>query len=626
MTIRQSTCGPVLAAACWALVLIGGAACTRSPDFVARDLCIELAAKVRANPASIALSWPAVPLHDTQIVLQRKLATEPAFTGPPKAILAAGATDWVDTDVRPGIAYDYFVERTLPDSHWQSAGFLRAGIALPLVEDRGQIALVVEDAVLGPLSAEIARLEEDLRGDGWTTVRASVPRFASAPEVKETIRALYGAAPDRLRQVLLFGRVAVPYSGNIAPDHHVRPTGNGRTPTHLGAWPADIYYADMVGQWTDTDVDTDKNEYPPTDSVNVNVPGDGKFDQEVATTDRQPPRGARGLRPERRGRIALAVGRVDLSDLPAFSPRREIDLLRAYLEKDHRFRRGELPGERFAVVDEHFPITADAKPGREGPPESKSVAAYSLAAALFGSAAVKRAGWFELLQTRTALFAYASGPGQQTSCEDVGTTSDLAHKDPKVIFSVVWGSFFGDWEHRDNFLRAQLATSAGLMTAWGSDPWLLHPLALGATVGECALLTQESSPLTHLSLMGDPSLRMFIVAPPTGLVATAAARGVALRWNRSVEPVLGYHVYRADDPALPARRLTDPILTDTAFTDSGPVPAGATYLVRAVKLEVTASGSFYNPSQAAFAVAPATLRSEPPAKARPGVRTPRRLR
>ena len=90
--------------------------------------------------------------------------------------------------------------------------------------------------------------------------------------------------------------------------------------------------------------------------------------------------------------------------------------------------------------------------------------------------------------------------------------------------------------------------------------------------------------------------------------------------------MLGYHVYRSDDPALPARRLTDPLLTDTAFTDSGPVPADATYLVRAVKLEVTASGSFYNPSQAAFAVAPVTLRSEPPAKAPPGVRAPRRLR
>ena len=64
--------------ACWALLLIAGAACTRSPDFEARDVCVELAASVTASPARIALSWPAVPLHDTQIVLQRKLATEPS--------------------------------------------------------------------------------------------------------------------------------------------------------------------------------------------------------------------------------------------------------------------------------------------------------------------------------------------------------------------------------------------------------------------------------------------------------------------------------------------------------------------------------------------------------------------
>ena len=124
----------------------------------------------------------------------------------------------------------------------------------------------------------------------------------------------------------------------------------------------------------------------------------------------------------------------------------------------------------------------------------------------------------------------------------------------------LWGSFFGDWEHRDNFLRAQLATSAGLTSAWGSEPWLLHPLALGATVGECVVLTEESSPRSHLALMGDPSLRMFVVAPPTGAVAARAGRGVSLRWSPSPEAVLGYHVYRADDPALPARRLTDRLL------------------------------------------------------------------
>jgi hypothetical protein len=162
--------------------------------------------------------------------------------------------------------------------------------------------------------------------------------------------------------------------------------------------------------------------------------------------------------------------------------------------------------------------------------------------------------------------------------------------------------------------------------SWGSEPWLLHPLALGATVGECVVLTEESSPRSHLALMGDPSLRMFVVAPPTGAVAARAGRGVSLRWTPSAEAVLGYHVYRTDGPALAARRLTDRLLGDTRFGDPGPVPGGARYLVRAVKLEVTASGSFYNPSQAAIVDAPASSRLEAPAMRRLKVPAPRHPR
>ena len=146
-------------------------------------------------------------------------------------------------------------------------------------------------------------------------------------------------------------------------------------------------------------------------------------------------------------------------------------------------------------------------------------------------------------------------------------------------------------------------------------------------MGECVVLTQESSPRSHLALMGDPSLRMFVVAPPTGAVAAWAGAGVSLRWGPSPDTALGYHVYRADNPGLPVRRLTDRLLADTTFTDAGPIPVGARYLVRAVKLEVTASGSFYNPSQAAFVDAPAPPRLEGRSKRRSDVRpSPLRFR
>jgi hypothetical protein len=46
--------------------------------------------------------------------VQRKASSSPSFVGAPKAILPAGTSAWADTDIEPGIAYDYFVERTIP--------------------------------------------------------------------------------------------------------------------------------------------------------------------------------------------------------------------------------------------------------------------------------------------------------------------------------------------------------------------------------------------------------------------------------------------------------------------------------------------------------------------------------
>ncbi len=598
------------------MLILGGVSGCKSPEpqLTAQDMSVLLTAQVTAAPPQITLSWPRVPMPEAQISVYRKSMAVASFSDHPQVTLAPASTSWVDHDVGTGLAYDYYVERVLRAVPWQTIGFLRAGIEMPLVEDRGQIALLIEERILAALPAEIGRLEEDLRGDGWSTVRVSVQLATSPPEVKEKLRALYLSAGDRLRQVLILGHVSVPYSGNLAPDGHSRPTKND--PVHRGAWPADVYYADFLGQWTDTEVDTRTNEFPPTDPANANIPGDGKFDQDLATTDRQPPRfGPRNLVPERRGTIALAVGRVDFSDLPAFRPRGEIDLVRDYLDKDHRFRHKQLLGQPAAVIDDHFGVLA--QPGASATrADVKSVTAFEIASALFEPAALVQGGWFDLPAKRPVLFAYASGPGQQASCEGVGTTADLARKDPKVIFSIVYGSYFGDWDHRDNFLRAQIATSVGLASGWASSPWFLQPLGLGATIGECLLVTQNAAPFVHLALMGDPSLRMFVVAPPTGAVATAAGNGVTLGWKSSAEPVLGYHVYRGD-PGTPVRRLTAELRKDTSFTDPGPVPAAARYLVRAVKLEVTPSGSFFNLSQAAFVDAPVRSRSARAPSTRP---------
>src|SRR5438128_12572587 len=105
------------------LFAAGAGACRRSANLAPRDLCVELAASVTARPPKIALSWPAVPLRQGQILVHRKDASAPAFGGAPVATLAAGTQGWVDADVEPGRTYDYFVERALLEGYWQSAGF-----------------------------------------------------------------------------------------------------------------------------------------------------------------------------------------------------------------------------------------------------------------------------------------------------------------------------------------------------------------------------------------------------------------------------------------------------------------------------------------------------------------------
>jgi hypothetical protein len=100
--------------------------------------------------------------------------------------------------------------------------------------------------------------------------------------------------------------------------------------------------------------------------------------------------------------------------------------------------------------------------------------------------------------------------------------------------------------------------------------------------------------------MGDPTLRMNLVAPPGAVNANATTGGVMLTWPASADSVLGYHVYRSASPDGPFARLTSLLVTDSSFTDTTASPSTYTYMVRAVALQTTPSGSFFNASQGIF--------------------------
>jgi hypothetical protein len=547
------------------------------------DYAVRVSAAVQTNPAQIALSWPADTLA-TGYTLYRKGRDDSSW-GTAVTTLAGSTSSYTDTNVAVGGAYEYQIQKSA--SSYYGEGDIYAGIQVPLVEFRGKVVLLVDNTFGASLSNELAGLQQDLVGDGWTVLRHDVARMTVDPantnsnvwaarsnelaNIKALIIADYNADPTNVNTVLLFGHVPVPYSGDLAPDEHVN---------HVGAWPADAYYANLTGAWTDFS----KWDQGASDTRNWNVPGDGKFDPSLLPSD-----------------VTLQVGRVDLANLPAFG-QNETALLRQYLVKDHNFRLKLITAQSRGLIDDNLGLLSGEAPAVNG---------WRNFASLFGATnSFASSDWFGALATNSYLWGYGCGGGTYTSASGVGSTTDFATKDPQVVFTMFFGSYFGDWDSQNNFLRAALGTTNYTLTsAWVGRPyWFFHHMALGETIGFSTRVSQNNQSLyssglydyrVHIALMGDPTLRMHVVAPASKLVAVAnGSGGVDLTWSPSPDTVLGYNVYRAPTSAGPFTRLNTNLIATTNFTDA--VQATNTYMVRAVNLQVSASGSYWNASQGTF--------------------------
>jgi hypothetical protein len=303
-----------------------------------------------------------------------------------------------------------------------------------------------------------------------------------------------------------------------------------------------------------------------------------------------------------------------------------VDLLRNYLGKDHAYRHRLFTIPRRALLEQFLGM-------RNG--EAFAATAYRAFSAFFGTGADALTDlnvqtndqpgvWLPTLASNPYLWAYGDGGGSYSSVNSLGntglyhgmTSTDLVGNDAKAVFVVFFGSWMGDWNTQDNLVRAVLATpSYGLAAVWSGRPhWFFHPMALGETIGYCARLTQNNTSLyqnqvngftrgIHIALLGDPTLRLHPMVPPTQLQGSVTGSAATLTWSASSEADLGYHVYRASTAAGPYTRLTSSPILGTTFTDPNAV-AGSTYMVRAVRLETSASGTYENASQGIFWTAP----------------------
>ena len=248
------------------------------------EFSVQVSATVQESPARVTLAWPqdSYMMPNSYTIYRKAPGATSWGTG---TTLPGTTTTYTDSSVSVGTAYEYQVVKST--SLYSGYGYLYGGIKVAPSENRGKLLLVVDKTYAGQLASELGRLQQDLTGDGWTVIRLDVNRNDSVTTVKELIKAQYNADPQNVKSVFLFGRVPVPYSGNMVPDGHA--------PEHYGAWPCDAFYGDMDGTWTDNSV----NNSGGSDARTRNVPGDGKFDQAVLPSP-----------------LELMVGRVDLANMP----------------------------------------------------------------------------------------------------------------------------------------------------------------------------------------------------------------------------------------------------------------------------------------------------------------------
>lgn len=539
------------------------------PAQTSKDITVPLKAEVSQSPATITLSWPN-PGNANLLVLRRTKGQTGAQWVVVLNANASNFTGLLDNTVQAGQTYEYVIRRQLGTLN--AFGYASAALYTPPVDHRGTVLLFVDSTLYDPLEMELERLRLDLTGDGWHIREFPTGASATVETVKSQIVQTYLADSVSVRSVFLLGAIPIPYSGNTAWDAHME---------HNGAWPADVYYGDVDGLWTDDQIENTS----PARAANDNIGGDGKFDQSYVPSD-----------------IELEVGRVDFRRLnPATFGASSTELLRRYLDKNHAWRQKKYVAQPKALVDDNFGYFNGEAFGANG---------WRNAYPLVGDSAVVAADFFNDTDGDPWLMAYGCGGGNYSGAGGVGSSSNFATDSVNAVFTMLFGSYFGDWDSENNpFMASALASKGGILSCvWAGRPhWFMHPLASGETIGYCTRETQNTEfndgfylsagyGGAHVSLLGDPTLRAHVVAPPQNLTASAGVcREVNLQWDAAAQSGLeGYHVYRSTTRNGPYTRLTAQPVAAPPYATEAPSADTFWYQVRSVYRQSSFGGGVYD--------------------------------
>ncbi len=499
---------------------------------------------------NIELLWPKDKRAGSYTILRKEHFSNQTWQT--LAQLPDSAESYTDATAQKGTLYDYQITKSQV-----AQGYACAAMNFVPSDLNGTILLMVEDEIWQSVKDAVSQFNTALWAEGWKVRVWRISNSLPVATVKEQIIHLDSVIPD-LEALLIVGHVPVPYSGDWMFDGHT---------DHKGAWPADVFYG-TFGKWTDTQV----NNATARRTQNQNIPDDRKYDQTYLPSV-----------------CRYQIGRIDFQDIKV-GDKTPAQLIESYISRNLSFRKGKTPYQPKGLVDDNFTGLNLAATG------------WANLSNLFGANNVTNEDYFSTLQEQNYLFSYGCGAGSYTSCGGIGTSADFISKPLKHSFTLLAGSYFGDWDSQNNLMRTAVATSA-LACGWGGIPkWYIQHTALGLTLGYGVRLTQNNSTVffngnfnssanaIHIALMGDPTLRLFPIAAPENLSYLEQGNQIKMTWSGEAS---AYLVYRIDTVAQSIVRLTSQPIESLEFTTPKFI-GNYLYSVRAVKTQTTGAGSFQN--------------------------------
>jgi len=195
------------------------------------------------------------------------------------------------------------------------------------------------------------------------------------------------------------------------------------------------------------------------------------------------------------------------------------------------------------------------------------------------------------------LLAASFGNGYYDHDLQIGYTTNFATTNLYAVFTTMFGSYYGDWDSAiitNAVLLAPIASGGYTLSSYYHDNIMnVGSSAIGEPIGQEMYAEAHSvfhganptyyayglfdtntettylnavQPKCYITLMGDPTLKQFQVAPPSNIVVTTNGSDTVIAWTAATESgIQGYHVYRApaSDYNSFARLTTNPTTSPT---------------------------------------------------------------